>query len=92
VPQPRRSPGAERTGVDGGAKRMGSSGGSRCGRREGAVAAADGGAWAGEEVKSEREYSRGEASARRGGGVDLEMQRVDGGRELWGGRPMTRRN
>jgi hypothetical protein len=47
VPQPRRSPGAERTGVDGGAKRMGSSGGSRCGRREGAVAAADGGAWGG---------------------------------------------
>jgi hypothetical protein len=38
-------------------------------------------------VKSESEYSRGEASARCGGGVDPEMQRVDGGREL-----MTRRN
>jgi hypothetical protein len=35
-------------------------------------------------VKSEREYNRGEASARRGGGVDPEMQRVDGGRDLWG--------
>jgi hypothetical protein len=43
-------------------------------------------------VKSKREYNRGEASARRGGGVNPAMQRVDGGRELWGRRPMTRQN